>query len=167
MKKVAILTISDKGAKGKRIDVTGKTLKEHLENNQYIVDYYKVIPDEVEDIKKELKYICDELRIPLVITNGGTGFSERDITPEATLQVIEKNVPGIGEFMRMKSMEITPRAMLSRGISGIRKKSLIINLPGSPRGAKENLEFILPSLGHGLEILCEEVLECARDEVGL
>lgn len=164
MKKTAILTISDKGFKGQRLDETGQVLKKYLEENDYRVEYYKVIPDEVEDIKKELKHICDELEISLVITNGGTGFSKRDITPEATLQVIEKNVPGIAEYMRMRSMEITPRAMLSRGVAGIRKKSLIINLPGSPRGARENLEFILPSLSHGLEILSGEASECAREE---
>lgn len=167
MKKTAILTISDKGSEGQRIDKTGQVLREYLEKNKYIVHYYKIIPDEVVDIKKELIYICDELNIPLVITNGGTGFSKRDVTPEATLQVIEKYVPGIGEFMRMKSMEITPRAMLSRGIAGIRKNSLIINLPGSPRGAKENIEFILPSLDHGLKILSGETSECARSEVDL
>lgn len=167
MKKTAILTISDKGSEGKRIDKTGQVLREYLEKNKYIVHYYKIIPDEVVDIKKELIYICDELNIPLVITNGGTGFSKRDVTPEATLQVIEKYVPGIGELMRMKSMEITPRAMLSRGIAGIRKNSLIINLPGSPRGAKENIEFILPSLDHGLKILSGETSECARSEVDL
>ncbi len=167
MKKTAILTISDKGSEGQRIDETGQVLREYLEKNKYIVHYYKIIPDEVEDIKKELIYICDELNIPLVITNGGTGFSKRDVTPEATLQIIEKYVPGIGEFMRMKSMEITPRAMLSRGIAGIRKKSLIINLPGSPRGAKENIEFILPSLDHGLKILSGETSECAGSKVDL
>ncbi|WP_346899198.1 MogA/MoaB family molybdenum cofactor biosynthesis protein [Clostridium sp. UBA7503] len=167
MKKTAILTISDKGSEGQRIDETGQVLREYLEKNKYIVYYYKIIPDEVEDIKKELIYICDKLNIPLVITNGGTGFSKRDVTPEATLQIIEKYVPGIGEFMRMKSMEITPRAMLSRGIAGIRKKSLIINLPGSPRGAKENIEFILPSLDHGLKILSGEASECARNKVDL
>ncbi|HAR85146.1 MAG TPA: hypothetical protein DCR69_05400 [Clostridium sp.] len=167
MKKTAILTISDKGSEGHRIDETGQVLREYLEKNKYIVEYYKIIPDEVEDIKKELIYMCDELNIPLVITNGGTGFSKRDVTPEATLQIIEKYVPGIGEFMRMKSMEITPRAMLSRGIAGIRKNSLIINLPGSPRGAKENIEFILPSLDHGLKILSGETSECARSEVDL
>lgn len=167
MKKTAILTISDKGSEGQRIDDTGQVLREYLEKNKYIVHYYKIIPDEVVDIKKELIYICDELNIPLVITNGGTGFSKRDVTPEATLQVIEKYVPGIGEFMRMKSMEITPRAMLSRGIAGLRKNSLIINLPGSPRGAKENIEFILPSLDHGIKILSGETSECARSEVDL
>ncbi|WP_346885647.1 MogA/MoaB family molybdenum cofactor biosynthesis protein [Clostridium sp. UBA4395] len=167
MKKTAILTISDKGSEGQRIDETGQVLREYLEKNKYIVHYYKIISDEVVDIKKELIYVCDELNIPLVITNGGTGFSKRDVTPEATLQVIEKYVPGIGDFMRMKSMEITPRAMLSRGIAGIRKNSLIINLPGSPRGAKENIEFILPSLDHGLKILSGETSECARSEVDL
>ncbi|MEG2288948.1 MAG: MogA/MoaB family molybdenum cofactor biosynthesis protein [Clostridium sp.] len=162
MIEVGILTVSDKGFNGQRIDETGPTLKECLKNYGYEVKYYKIVPDEIGDIECELKYICDNLGLPLVITNGGTGFSKRDVTPEATAKVIEKYVPGIGEVMRMKSLQITPRAMLSRGISGIRKNSLIINLPGSPRGAKENLEFILPALGHGVEILIGEATECGR-----
>ncbi len=159
---VAILTVSDKGFRGKRADDTGQALRESLEKNDYVVDYYKIIPDEIEVIEKELKYICDELKVPLVITNGGTGFSQRDVTPEATLKVIERHVPGISEGMRMKSLEITSKAILSRGVSGIRKTSLIINLPGSPKGAVENLRFILPALKHGIEILLGEASECAR-----
>ncbi len=162
MIKAAILTISDKGSRGERVDGTGPAVKEILEKNDYEVNYYKVIPDEQEQIEAELKYICDELKINLVLTNGGTGFSKRDVTPEATRNVIEKHVPGIGEVMRASSLKITPKAMLSRAIAGIRGDSLIINLPGSPKGASENLEVVMPALRHGLEILIGEASECAR-----
>ncbi len=162
MIKAAILTISDKGSKGERIDATGPAIRRILEDNEYKVEYYKIIPDEIDEIERDLKYLSDELKIHLVLTNGGTGFSERDITPEATRNVIEKYVPGIGEVMRLKSLEITTKAMLSRAISGIRKKTLIINLPGSPKGAVENLCFIIPALKHGIEIMIGEASECAR-----
>jgi molybdopterin adenylyltransferase len=162
MIKTAILTISDKGSRGERIDGTGPAIREILEKNGFVIEYYKIIPDEIEDIKEELMYISDKLKINLVLTNGGTGFSKRDVTPEATQRVIEKYVPGIGEAMRASSLSITPKAMLSRGIAGIRKDTLIINLPGSPKAAVENLEFILPALPHGVEILIGEASECAR-----
>lgn len=162
MIRAAILTISDKGSRGERIDGTGPAVRELIEGNGYSVEYYKIIPDEIEDIKRELKHICDELKINLVLTNGGTGFSKRDVTPEATREVIEKYVPGIGDAMRACSLKITPKAMLSRAISGIRGDSLIVNLPGSPKGAVENLEFIIPALKHGIEILVGEASECAR-----
>jgi molybdopterin adenylyltransferase len=162
MIKVAILTISDKGSRGEREDGTGPAIKNTIESNEFNVEYYKIIPDEIEEIEKELIYICDELKLELVLTNGGTGFSQRDVTPEATRNVIEKYVPGIGEVMRLKSLEITPKAMLSRAIAGIRKNTLIINLPGSPKGAVENLEFIMPALSHGIEILTGQASECAR-----
>lgn len=160
--KTAILTISDKGSRGERVDGTGPALKSELEKNEFEISYYKIIPDEIEIIEKELIYLSDELKVDLVLTNGGTGFSQRDVTPEATLHVIEKNVPGIGEAMRMKSLAITPRGMLSRGIAGIRGKTLIINLPGSPKGAVENLQFILPAIPHGIAILLGTASECAR-----
>lgn len=157
----AILTISDKGSRGERIDGTGPAVEKELDGKGYAISFYKIIPDERELIEKELIYLCDELKIDLILTNGGTGFSQRDVTPEATRNVIEKYVPGIGEAMRMKSLAITPKAMLSRAIAGIRGKSLIINLPGSPRGAVENLQFILPALPHGIEILIGSASECA------
>ena len=160
--KIAILTISDKGSRGERVDGTGPALKSELEKNEFEISYYKIIPDEIEIIEKELIYLSDESKVDLVLTNGGTGFSQRDVTPEATLHVIEKNVPGIGEAMRMKSLAITPRGMLSRGIAGIRGKTLIINLPGSPKGAVENLQFILPAIPHGIAILLGTASECAR-----
>jgi len=158
----AILTISDKGSKGERVDGTGPAIKNELEGKGYSIEYYKIIPDDIEQITGELKFICDELKINLVLTNGGTGFSERDVTPEATGRVIEKYVPGIGEVMRMKSLSITPKAMLSRGIAGIRGKTLIVNLPGSPKAAVENLQVIMPALPHGIEILTGAGGECAR-----
>ena len=159
----AILTISDKGSRGEREDGTGPAIKNLLQKaNTYEIEYYKVIPDEIDIIEAELKYVSDVLKLQLVLTNGGTGFAKRDVTPEATQRVIEKNVPGIGEAMRMNSLKITAKAMLSRGIAGIRGTTLIINLPGSPKAAVENLEFVLPALPHGIDILIGEASECAR-----
>lgn len=157
----AILTISDKGASGEREDLTGFAVKQALPMKDYIVEYYKIIPDEIDLIEKELIYLCDDAKVSLILTNGGTGFSKRDVTPEATDRVITKKVPGIAEAMRAKSLEITPKAMLSRATSGIRSNTLIINLPGSPKGAVENLEAIIPALKHGIEILIGSAFECA------
>lgn len=162
MIKVAILTISDKGSKGQRVDITGSALKELLEKEDYKIEYYTVIPDEMDEIVEELIKASDELKVDLILTNGGTGFSKRDITPEATLRVIYKEVPGIPEAMRLNSLKITPKAMLSRAVSGIRNSTLIINLPGSPKGAVENIESVMPALKHGIEILKGEIFECAR-----
>lgn len=162
MIKVAILTISDKGSRGERVDGTGEAIKNELNKEEYAVEYYKIIPDDLEKIQEELMYLSDELKINLVLTNGGTGFSKRDVTPEATMKVIEKNVPGIAEAMRSASLKITPKAMLSRAVSGIRGETLIVNLPGSPKGAIENLQVILPALPHGIDILTGKASECAR-----
>jgi len=162
MIKTAILTISDKGSRGERVDETGPAIRHELGETEYMISFYKIIPDERLEIEEELIYLCDELGVDLILTNGGTGFSKRDVTPEATKNVIEKYVPGIGEVMRMKSFEITPKAMLSRSISGIRGNTLIINLPGSPKGAVENLQFVLPAIPHGIAILTGEASECAR-----
>jgi len=162
MIKTAILTMSDKGSRGERIDGTGPAIRNELEGKIYVISFYKMISDEKHEIEKELIYLCDDLKVDLILTNGGTGFSERDVTPEATLNVIEKYVPGFGEVMRMKSLQITSKAMLSRSIAGIRKKTLIINLPGSPKGAVENLQFILPAIPHGIAILQGETSECAN-----
>ncbi|MBD5642692.1 molybdopterin adenylyltransferase [Clostridium botulinum] len=162
MIKTAIVTISDKGSKGERKDETGKVLQDILEKEGYKVEYYKIIPDEINIISEELIKLCDEEKVNLIITNGGTGFSKRDVTPEATEKVIEKHVPGLGEAMRASSLSITPKAILSRGIAGIRKDSLIINLPGSPKAAAENLQAVLVAIPHGIEILLGEASECAR-----
>lgn len=163
MIKTAVLTVSDKGSRGEREDGTGPAIINELGNKQYEIITSKIVADEIQDIEKELIYFCDELNVNLILTNGGTGFSERDVTPEATKNVIEKYVPGICEAMRLKSLNITPKAMLSRAISGIRGKTLIINLPGSPKGAVENLKFILPAIPHGIAILTGKEGECAQN----
>lgn len=162
MFKVGILTISDKASKNERVDESGKVIKEIVEGVGYDVNYYNIIPDEIEDIKAELIKCSDELKCDLLLTTGGTGFSKRDVTPEATLQVMTRNAFGISEAIRAYSMTITKRAMLSRAVSVIRNDTLIINLPGSPKAVKESLEYIINELDHGLKILKGLDSECAR-----
>lgn len=162
MFKVGILTISDKASKNERVDESGKVIKEIVKDVGYDVNYYNIIPDEVEDIKAELIKCSDELKCDLLLTTGGTGFSKRDVTPEATLQVMTRNAFGISEAIRAYSMTITKRAMLSRAVSVIRNDTLIINLPGSPKAVKESLEYIINELDHGLKILKGLDSECAR-----
>lgn len=158
----AVITLSDKGFKGERKDESGPILADLLKNEGYTVIYQKILPDEKAEIEKELIYICDELQANLVLTTGGTGFSARDNTPEATLAVMHKNANGIAEAIRAYSMTITKRAMLSRGASVIRGQSLIVNMPGSPKAATECANYILPQLSHGLKVLIGEDGECAR-----
>lgn len=162
MFKVGILTASDKGYAGEREDKSAKVIKEILINNNYEVSYYKVLPDEREVLSKEMIKLCDDLKLDLILTTGGTGFSPRDWTPEATLDIIHRQAPGISEAMRANSISITPKGMLSRGVSGIRNNTLIINLPGSPKACRENLEYIIPALKHGLEILTGKATNCAE-----
>jgi len=162
MIKVGILTISDKGAKGEREDKSGQVIRELISQLNAMVTEYKIIPDEKEMIIDNLKRLVDELGCELVLTTGGTGLSLRDVTPEATKEVIEKEIPGFGEIMRTIGFKSTPHALLSRAIAGIRKQSLIINLPGSPKGVKECLELILPAIPHGIEILKGKVEECGK-----
>jgi molybdenum cofactor synthesis domain-containing protein len=162
MIRTAVLTMSDKGSRGEREDLTGPAIIDMIKDSGFEIVHYKMIPDDFDKIVAELLYLCDELKVELVLTNGGTGFSKRDITPEATMKVIERNVPGIAEAMRLKSLQITTKAMLSRAASGIRGGTLIVNLPGSPKAAKENLGFILPALPHGIDILTGRDSECAR-----
>lgn len=157
-----ILTISDKGAAGEREDKSGAAIREILEDSGYSIERYAIVADEKDAIATELIKMADEMEINLVITTGGTGFSPRDITPEATRDVIERETPGISEAIRMNSIAVTPKGMLSRGTSGIRKRTLIINLPGSPKAVRESLEYIISPLEHGLEILLMESTECAR-----
>ena len=159
----AVITLSDKGAKGERKDESGPAAAQMLTEAGYEVRETLLLPDEPALLEKELKRLADQRHIELVLTSGGTGFSLRDKTPEATLAVADRNAPGIAEYMRMRSMQITDRAMLSRGVSVIRKGTLIINLPGSPKAVRENLGFILPALDHGLAILRGSASECAGD----
>jgi molybdenum cofactor synthesis domain-containing protein len=159
-----IVTISDKGSRGQREDTTGPALAHYLTEKGFTIKYTSIIPDEIDLIQKELIYLCDNLNLNLVITNGGTGFSHRDVTPEATLNVIEKNIPGFAEQMRSRSLAVTPKAALSRATSGIRKNSIIVNLPGSPKGACENLSYIIDALPHGIEILIGSATDCAVSE---
>lgn len=158
----AIVTSSDKGYVGKRNDESGLLIKEILENSGFKVVSYVVLPDEKEALEKEFVRLSDDEGVNLVISTGGTGFSKRDVTPEATKNIIEKETPGISEAIRYFSLQITKRAMLSRATSGIRKDTLIINLPGSPKACKESLDFILDTVVHGLDIMLGKASECAR-----
>lgn len=160
--RTAIVIISDKASSGERADTTGPEAENILTVNGYEVMETVVIPDERERLRMELIRLCDGREADLVITCGGTGFSPRDITPEVTGEVADRNAPGIAEYMRMRSMELTDRAMLTRGVSAVRGQSLIVNLPGSPKAVEECLGFILKPLEHGLKVLRNEVSECGR-----
>jgi molybdenum cofactor synthesis domain-containing protein len=153
MIKVAILTVSDSCAAGKREDLSGQTIEKMLSGEIYQVCEKKITPDDPGAITTELKRFSDELGAEVVLTTGGTGFGPRDVTPEATAQVCDRLVPGISEVIRAKGLEKTKKAVLSRGLAGIRDKTLIINLPGSPKGAKESLEIILDILPHAVDML--------------
>ena len=152
----AVITVSDKGARGERKDTSGPAVRAMLEAAGFEVVYTNIIPDEMEQIKAELIRCADERKIALVMTTGGTGFSQRDVTPEATLAVIERETRGIPEAMRWASLQITPRGCLSRSAAGIRGKTLIVNLPGSEKAAKENLAAVIDPIGHGMEMLFSE-----------
>jgi len=154
MYRAAVITVSDMGFRGQREDTSGPNLQRILREHDFEVAYTAMVPDEVEAIQRELLKCTDELSIPLVLTTGGTGFSPRDITPEATAAVIERPTPGIPEAMRAESMRITPRGCLSRGVAGIRGRSLIINLPGSKKASEENILAVIGAVEHGLEMLC-------------
>ena len=160
--RAAVITLSDKGYRGERKDESGPAAVEMLKGAGYEIIGTILLPDEPEMLKKELYRLADQQQADLVVTSGGTGFSLRDRTPEATLAVADRNAPGIAEYIRMKSMEITDRAMLGRGVSVIRKGTLIVNLPGSPKAVKESLGFILTTLEHGLKTLRGSVAECWR-----
>lgn len=162
MKRVAIITASDSGYRGEREDLSGPAAREIVEKAGYEVVSIDILPDDQVMLAGKLQEIADTGKAELILTTGGTGFSERDITPEATEEVIERKVPGIPEAIRAYSMTITNRAMLSRGTAGIRGKTLIVNLPGSPKAVKECLEYIIDALGHGIEILTGEASDCAR-----
>lgn len=151
----AVITISDKGSRGERIDTSGPAIVSILSDKGYKIEYTNIIPDDFDIIKSEL-IKCSDNNINLIITTGGTGFSPRDITPEATLAVVQRLTPGIPEAMRAESMRITPRGCLSRAVAGIRDRSLIINLPGSEKAARENLAAVIDPIEHGLTMLVGE-----------
>ncbi len=151
--KTAILTISTRGSQGKQEDTSGEVIKELVKQIAADVVDYKIIPDDKDEIIRQLRRMVEEVKADLVLTTGGTGLSPNDVTPEATLEVIERRVPGFEEVMRMTGFQSTPHALLSRAVVGTLKCSLIINLPGSPKGVQENLEAILQAIPHGIKIL--------------
>lgn len=161
MIKVGILTLSDKGSRGEREDLTGIILRDLIQREGWMVCEYLIIPDEEELIIKTLIGWVDEKGLDLILTNGGTGVYPRDVTPEATKKVIEREIPGIPEYIRYISYPLTPMAALSRGIAGIRKQTLIINLPGSPKAVREIFPSLIPIIKHGLEKIKGDPRECA------
>jgi molybdopterin adenylyltransferase len=163
MIRAGILTVSDRGSRGEREDRSGEVLREILQGIGAEVLRYAVVPDEIQDIRESLREWADRDGLDLILTTGGTGFSQRDVTPEATVQILERLTPGVSEAIRDEGRKKTPHAILSRGTSGIRGRTLIVNLPGSPRGAGESLEIVLPALLHGIEILRGEARECGSE----
>ena len=161
---ISILTVSDKGSQGKREDKSGEAIIEIVSQMDARVVDYAIVPDERDIIARKLTVWADSGKVDMVITTGGTGLAPRDVTPEATLDVIDKTVPGFAEVMRAESLKKTPNAMLSRAVTGIRKKTLIINLPGSPKAVRECLEVIMPALPHAVETLRGEASECAETQ---
>ncbi len=159
--KAAILTLSDKGSRGERVDESGPALVAWLADRGVTIVKSEVIPDEFEQIVSVLSDWADQQVADLIVTTGGTGVSPRDVTPEATMQVAARLIPGIGELMRLKSLEKTPMAALSRAVAGIRGQSLIINLPGSPKAALENLEAVWRVIGHAVEKIQGDTRDCA------
>ena len=159
----AVITISDKGYQGQREDTSGPNLVNILKEKGFDVVYTSILPDEREMIKAELMQCADELGIALVLTTGGTGFSPRDITPEAAMEIIERPTPGIPEAMRAESMRITPKGCLSRSVAGIRNRTLIITLPGSKKASAENILAVIDPVAHGLDMLYSEgSADCAK-----
>jgi molybdenum cofactor synthesis domain-containing protein len=164
MYKVFIITASDSSFEGTREDLSGPAVREILSSYEnFFVAGLAVLPDDRETLAREMARLADEAGTDLILTTGGTGFSKRDVTPEATLDVANRRVPGIPEAMRKLSLEITPRGMLSRAEAGIRGNTLIVNLPGSPKAVRETLDYIMPSVEHGLDILQGKDANCARE----
>ena len=157
----AVVTVSDRGSRGERADGSGPRIEALLKERGYDIVHREIVPDEAGEIERALVRLADERDVALVLTTGGTGFSPRDVTPEATERACTRMVPGIPEAMRAASLKVTPRGMLSRGAAGIRGGTLIVNLPGSPKAAIENLESVLPALEHGLEMLRGGPADCA------
>jgi len=159
--RIGVLTLSDKGSRGERLDVSGPLVREML-TEIGVVSHYAVIADDQEGIVAQLKQWSDVERLDLIVTTGGTGLTPRDVTPQATLRVLDYQIPGMAEVMRRVSMEKTPHAMLSRAVAGVRQQTLIVNLPGSPKAARENLEVLLPALPHALAKLAGDPADCAE-----
>lgn len=162
MLKVGVITASDKGSRGEREDLSGQLLKELVQEIHGKVVLYIVLPDDQKLLADRMKVWTDIEEVDLILTTGGTGFSPRDVTPEATLSIADRLVPGIAEVMRMESLKVTPKAMLSRAVAVLRKRTLIINMPGSPKAVKECWQAISPALNHGIQILKGEASECAE-----
>jgi molybdopterin adenylyltransferase len=155
--RVGILTVSDKGARGERADTSGQAIREMLAPLEATVERYEVVPDEREVVASRLREWADKADLALIVTNGGTGLAPRDVTPEATLSVVERLVPGIAEAMRQEGLKHTPMSMISRAVVGVRGRTLIVNLPGSERGVRQNLAYVLPVLSHAVEMLRGEL----------
>jgi molybdenum cofactor synthesis domain-containing protein len=162
MIRTAIITLSDKGSKGEREDESGPAIRAMVAGIGAVVEHYEVIPDEKALIAETLARLSDSCTIDLILTTGGTGVAPRDVTPEATLSVIDRELPGMAEAMRSESLKKTPHAMISRAVAGVRKQTLIINLPGSPRAVRENLAVVLPALSHAIEKIKGDPSDCAK-----
>ncbi|HSB33318.1 MAG TPA: MogA/MoaB family molybdenum cofactor biosynthesis protein [Nitrospirota bacterium] len=162
MIRTAIITLSDKGSKGEREDESGLVIRGMIAGIGAVVEHYEVLPDEKALIAETLARLSDSCTIDLILTTGGTGVAPRDVTPEATLSVIDRELPGMAEAMRSESLKKTSYAMISRAVAGVRKQTLIINLPGSPRAARENLAVVLPALSHAIEKIKGDPSDCAR-----
>lgn len=160
----AVITLSDAGFRGEREDVSGPTIVKRLKDEGYEVVEQILLPDEPKLLKKELMRLADQRQVDLILTTGGTGFSKRDSTPEATLEVMDRNAPGIAEAIRAESLKVTKHAMLCRGVSVIRKKTLIINLPGSPKACLESMDVFMGAMPHAIGLLRDEVSNCARKD---
>jgi molybdopterin adenylyltransferase len=159
--RAGVITVSDKGSQGLREDKSGPEIVKMLGQIEAEVNNYAIVPDTIDRIQDALIDFSDQKRLDLIITTGGTGVSSRDLTPDATLAVIDKEVPGMAEAMRRESSKITPHALISRAVVGIRDQTLIVNLPGSPRSVRENLAVILPALRHAVEKIKGDERECA------
>ncbi|MEW6439536.1 MAG: MogA/MoaB family molybdenum cofactor biosynthesis protein [bacterium] len=166
MVRAGVLTVSDKGSKGEREDRSGEAIRRMLARLEAEIVRYAIVPDEIPAIRETLRKWADQDRLDLIVTTGGTGFSPRDVTPEATAEVIERPTPGLSEAIRAEGWKKTPHAILSRGAAGIRGRTLIVNLPGSQRAVEESLEVLLPALRHGIEILRGDAGECGTPGKG-
>jgi molybdenum cofactor synthesis domain-containing protein len=159
--KAGILTMSDKGSRGERVDESGALASRMLEADGFEIVEYKIVPDKVEEITGAIRDWCDIKKLSLIVTSGGTGLSPSDVTPQAMSKILDFEVPGMAEAMRAESLKKTPHAMISRAMAGVRGTTLIVNLPGSPKGVKENLEVVLPALKHAISKLTGDNTDCA------